>query len=162
SGAALGVFIDLRLSSGQTQIVDLAFDKLRLFGVIENVIGSNFSDFLHGNSANNFMDGRGGNNFIIADGGDDTIWAGGGNNLIYADTESDCDEDHEDDCFYLPGNDTVIVNGTGSNQIFTEGGKDSVTINGAGGLGNNEVHTGRADDTVSITGNGKNQVFSDG
>ncbi len=53
---------------------------------IENVNGSNFSDFLIGNAGNNILYGGNGNDTIMGGAGQDQLWAGDGHDILTGDS----------------------------------------------------------------------------
>jgi hypothetical protein len=80
SGAA-GIYVNLSLSKGETQPDTSGKGTLRsLTGIVENVIGSAYADWIMGNSAANII--RGGD-------GDDTIHGGGGNDILLGENGKD-------------------------------------------------------------------------
>jgi hypothetical protein len=155
-----GIRIDLKRDAGQDQRLlngdnddtieefDLSqgdandYNRLALFGTLENVIGTIHDDRITGNAADNFIDAGEGDNKVWSDGGNDTVRAGEGNNQIHA--------GH--------GNNVIVVGG-GDNKIFTGNGNDTITI---AGHGDNAIHTGSGADQVLITGDGNNRITSDG
>jgi len=83
SGAAVGVSIDLRKSTGQKQMVFGEGATLALRGTLENVIGTAFADLIHGNSAKNLIRGGDGNDTIYGNGGSDLLLGGAGDDWLY-------------------------------------------------------------------------------
>jgi Ca2+-binding RTX toxin-like protein len=80
SGMQGGVTIDLALANTvQTVVPGQLSLKLTNAGGIENVIGSNFNDWLRGNARNNTLDGRADADFLEGRQGDDVLIGGAGN-----------------------------------------------------------------------------------
>lgn len=66
-----GVIVDLQVSLGLN--ADADGDT---YNFINNVIGSNYDDFLVGNNQDNILKGQAGNDFIVPGGGDDLLQGG--------------------------------------------------------------------------------------
>ena len=81
---------------------------------IENVEGSEFSDFLNGNAVNNMLFGNGGNDLILGGGGNDRLEGDAGNDNLSGGS----------------GNDTLF-GGTGDDRLFGDAGSD-ILIGGDG------------------------------
>lgn len=92
---------------------------------IENVIGSNFRDVIHGDT---------GANTLVGLGGDDLINGNGGADRLYGDA----------------GNDEVMTFGNNGVQSYMDGGAGSDTIRYTTGGGRTEITTGTENDLVEI------------
>jgi Ca2+-binding RTX toxin-like protein len=104
SAVQSGVTIDLNKSSPQQVFGAANPNTLTLKGTIENVIGTNFADWIKGNSAKNRIEGRGGNDTLYGGSGDDTLYGEAGDDWLYGEAR--------DDCLYGgPGN-NVLLGGT--------------------------------------------------
>jgi hypothetical protein len=79
--AAAPVTADLGLMFGQEQPA-AGGNALRIFGLIENLVGSEQDDTLRGNLLANAIDGRGGNDIISGVLGDDDLAGGAGFDLV--------------------------------------------------------------------------------
>ena len=60
----------------------------RLFQV-ENIIGSNYADRLHGNSGKNVLTGGGGDDTLSGNGGDDILWGDSGDDFLFGGSGAD-------------------------------------------------------------------------
>jgi Ca2+-binding RTX toxin-like protein len=103
-----GFFARTEVVSGTTTTVET--DTLR---GIENVTGSNASEFIVGNELDNVLNGRGGNNEFVGEGGNDTLIGGSGDDFYVFDDSY---------VFAVPrttniGNDTISDSG-GNDTIF--------------------------------------------
>ncbi len=126
SGAHYGILANL--ASGTVVMGDdYASRNGSRIANFENLIGSDASDILTGNSSGNrlaggpghdTMDGRGGNDVLYGDGGDDQIDGGVGNDVLYGDS--------------------------GDDQIYGGAGKDFLD----GGIGNDVLDGGSGNDTL--------------
>jgi len=92
---------------------------------IENVIGSNYRDVIHGDT---------GANIIVGLGGDDLINGNGGADRLYGDA----------------GNDEVMNFGRAGVQTYLDGGSGSDTIRYTTGGGRAEITTGTEKDLVEL------------
>jgi Ca2+-binding RTX toxin-like protein len=92
--------------AGSTQIVER--DVLR---GIENVTGSNASEFIVGNELDNVLNGRGGNNEFVGGGGNDTLISGSGNDLYVfnASAQNGTARFGNDTISDSGGNDTIFI-----------------------------------------------------
>jgi len=96
--APTGVTIDLGKTSKPQKIFATTTRTLTLKGKVENVIGSESSDWIKGSSAGNRLEGRGGddaiyggsgNDALLGGEGDDRLDAGAGRNLLIGGLGSD-------------------------------------------------------------------------
>jgi Ca2+-binding RTX toxin-like protein len=79
--------------------------------IVENLIGSNFDDFLYGNEVGNQIEGGFGNDLIEGLDGDDTLLGGAGNDHLTGGLGNDSIDGGE-------GNDTLILNGLATNYTI--------------------------------------------
>jgi len=121
SGALLGVRVDLDKGWGQTQKIDLAGNRLRLYGMIENAVGSEFNDVIYGNRLNNRLEGCGGDDWLFGSFGNDTLEGGDGRDRLYG-------EWGDDHLAGGAGNDS-IEGGYGEDLLFFPGALTGVTVN---------------------------------
>jgi Ca2+-binding RTX toxin-like protein len=163
SGALLGVRVDLNKSWGQTQKIDSAGNKLRLYGMIENAIGSEFDDWVYGNCLNNRLEGLGGDDWLFGSHGNDTLEGGEGRDRLYGDRGNDrlaggagndyIDGGYGEDLLLFPGALTgVSVNLTcGGNGWSTDGlgGVDTLR-NSEGAIGTEFDDTLVGDDSRNV------------
>jgi Ca2+-binding RTX toxin-like protein len=100
---------------------------------IENVIGSDYNDFINGGSQQSIFEGGDGNDTIKAGGGIDTIYGGDGNDILYgyfagySGNSSTKDylngEEGNDKLYGSNGNDTLI-GGSGNDILSGRDGSD--------------------------------------
>jgi Ca2+-binding RTX toxin-like protein len=149
-GAAAGLMINLG-SPGGNAFGGQIFDTLIS---IENIIGSNFNDFITGTDANNLLSGNDGQDVITGLGGNDTLLGGDGNDLLDGGL----------------GNDT-LNGGAGLDTANYGSATSSVTVNLAtgqatGGYGNDTLisieHATGGDFNDTITGNASANNLSGG
>jgi Ca2+-binding RTX toxin-like protein len=132
-----------------------------LYGSIEDVVGSNFSDLLSGDGNANQLIGLGGNDILRGNGGTDYVDGGAGENWAYYDLSSaavsinlatgaasggDAQGDilaNIQDLVGSQSGDTLVGDG-GGNQLFGLGGNDSLT----GGGGADNLDGGAGEDTA--------------
>ncbi|MEM1340777.1 MAG: hypothetical protein AAGF68_00560, partial [Pseudomonadota bacterium] len=162
-----------RAYSDQTTLGDLD-GTLKLFSTdaFEDVVGSEFDDFLRANNRGNAIMGLGGDDEIQTGGGHDFVDAGSGNDLIWMGLDAD-DEDFtfpgatEDtvwrhvglggdgiDIFYLSNGIDLVDGGQGNDRLFG-GGFDGETGTSSqpgdvlfGNDGSDRLEGGRGIDTV--------------
>ena len=160
SGATAGMVISLK--HGYAGTTSSAYGRDMLEG-IEDVIGGEGSDIIHGNDpgflgigtwGENVLEGRGGHDNIYAHGGNDALYGGtgidglnggDGNDVLYGEADPD----------YLYGDngDDKLYGGTGDDTMFGGTGKDFFD----GGEGWDTVSYQNAADGVAITWTGKGQ-----
>lgn len=137
-----GVTVRLTLTAGQTQALGLSNSTLSLSGTWENVFGTEFDDFLVGNTADNVIRGLGGNDALaghsgtdLLDGGvgNDTLTAGAGNNILLGGAG--------DDTLNGSTGRSVLIGGLGVDSLFAgfAGRSGSVLIGGTTTLDANEA-----------------------
>jgi Ca2+-binding RTX toxin-like protein len=92
--------------AGSSQIVET--DTLR---GIENVTGSNASEFIVGNELDNVLNGRGGNNEFVGGGGNDTLISGSGDDLyvFFANAQNGTANIGNDTISDSGGNDSIFI-----------------------------------------------------
>jgi Ca2+-binding RTX toxin-like protein len=88
------ITLDIGWTDAQTpQVVSSGYLSLRLAGVegsdIENVQGTNFDDWIAGNSRNNSIEGNGGDDIIGGFDGDDVLEGGAGNDILAGGEDND-------------------------------------------------------------------------
>lgn len=95
------------------------------FTSIENVIGSDFNDYIYANSENNIIEGRDGNDRLRGHNGEDDIYGGDGDDIIYSGSQ-------QDDIWGGSGSDTFeFRTSNGVNTIHDyEDGIDIISIGG--------------------------------
>ena len=107
------------LGSAKTSTITSAGQITVNFGtVIENLIGSNYDDYLYGNEVGNKIEGGTGSDSIEGWDGADTLIGGAGNDTLFGGAGNDSIEGGE-------GNDTLVVSGLFSNYIIRY---DSATL----------------------------------
>jgi len=109
------------LAAGTARGESIGFDTLMS---IEDVVGTDFNDFLSGNDEDNAIAGLAGNDVIRGGAGNDELKGGEGNDLIEGQSGNDFIEDGA-------GNDT-IYGGSGNDTINNVGGTD--TFDGGDGV----------------------------
>lgn len=114
------VWVDLRSNKGNHNDAD--GDTYRS---IENIVGSDYDDLLHGDHDDNVIEGGDGNDSLSDGGGDDTVYGGAGDDLFHAHYGADA---------YYGGADTDRV--TFSNA------EEGVTVDLAQGIGAGGVAEG--------------------
>ena len=90
--------------------------------VIEQLIGSNYSDSLYGNEVDNTIDGGTGNDHIEGWDGNDYLSGGAGNDKIYG---GDGDDIFDWDSANRGGND-IFYGGQGNDEFVLDSGNDTV------------------------------------
>ena len=115
--------ISVNMSPNASPVGGFAAGDTLLF--IENVVGSNFRDIIHGDT---------GANTLVGLGGDDLINGNGGADRLYGDA----------------GNDEVMTFGYRGVQSYMDGGSGSDTIRYTTGGGRSEITTGTENDLVEI------------
>jgi len=99
------------LGSNKTSTITSSGQITVNFGtMIENLIGSNYDDYLYGNEVENKIEGGAGNDSIEGWDGADTLIGGAGNDTLFGGTGNDSIEGGD-------GNDTLVVSGLFSNYI---------------------------------------------
>ncbi|MEL6550929.1 MAG: hypothetical protein AAFQ54_11870 [Pseudomonadota bacterium] len=131
-----------RAYSDQTTLGDLD-GTLKLFSgdAFEDIVGTEFDDFLRANNRGNAIMGLGGDDEIQTGGGNDFVDAGSGNDLIWMGLDAD------DDDFFVPGATAETVwrhvglGGDGNDIFYLSNGIDLVD----GGDGNDRLFGGGFD-----------------
>ncbi len=91
---------------------------------IENIVGSNYQDFLWGNAANNVINGGNGNDYLRGFDGNDLLIGGEGNDELYGDAGNDV---------FRPGmGQDIIIGGAGTDRVDLSLEKAGVVIDFAG------------------------------
>lgn len=133
---------------------------------IQNLIGTEYNDFLKGDSSANRIDGGSGRDFIIGGNGADILLGGAGDDTIYGgvDTTGAGDAGNliiggtgRDLLYGGAGNDTIY----GDNQDTTPGSGGNLSSNNDtiyGGAGNDLIYGGGGDDSI-IGGLGNDTIF---
>lgn len=100
--------------------------------ILENVVGSDYRDWILGNAADNVITSGAGNDVVNAGGGNDTVEGGTGRDTL-------SNPDGDGDLFGEGGNDTLIalnagsmLSGGGGNDILLGGRADDRLLGGAG------------------------------
>ena len=131
SGATAGMVISLK--SGRAGTTGSAYGRDVLEG-IEDVIGGDGSDIIHGNDpgflgigtwGENVLEGRGGNDWISAHGGNDWLYGGTGADTLYGGDGNDALYGEADaDYLYGDAGDDKLYGGAGDDTLFGGYGKD--------------------------------------
>lgn len=135
---------------------------------IENLVGSDYDDYLRGNNESNRLEGRAGNDRILGEGGDDILMGGAGKSVLEGGAGNDT-ADFSDNPFGASGvevdlsitstsleigywgSENVLYGGANGNLRFSR--YDARNGNGMGLLSSIENITGTAYDDI-ITGDG--------
>ncbi len=125
-----GVNLDLSLTKGQTQQVNVMAASLALAGIFENAVGSPWDDIIRGNGAANRLWGGDGNDTLYGLGGNDLLFGGAGDDVLYAGAGVD-----------------VLVGGWGNDTLLAGSGR-SILIGGAGA----DILQGGSNETIFIGG----------
>jgi Ca2+-binding RTX toxin-like protein len=88
---SIGLGIGVDLASTAQSVVCLGNLSLRLSSSsgIENVLGTNYMDFINGNVRNNVLKGFGGQDYIYGRGGADDLFGGAGNDFLFGEAGND-------------------------------------------------------------------------
>ncbi|NVJ96540.1 MAG: M10 family metallopeptidase C-terminal domain-containing protein [Alphaproteobacteria bacterium] len=149
--------------------------------VIENAIGSDFGDMIHGNSASNALHGKAGDDALYGAGGDDVIIGGAGADRVHGGVGQDAiwagASDQSADYVEAGDGDDTIGGGAGNDELYGDqkrgyghgddviyGGAGDDTISGDagndllyGGIGNDVIRGRWGDDTL-FAGDGDDQL----
>lgn len=138
--AALGrVNLDLRYGGTAG---DAARDS---FVSIENVMGSDWGDYIYGNAAANRLEGGGGDDRLRGDAGNDAIYGGLGNDEIIGGSGRDRLDGNDGDDQINGGAQADHIRGqAGQDQVWGGRGKDEIS----GGSGNDQLWGGEARDFI--------------
>jgi Ca2+-binding RTX toxin-like protein len=129
-----GVNVDLNsLSTAYRVNGGLKLDLSQAFA-IENLIGTDYSDYLIGNDLDNTISGLGGADYIFGRGGNDTLFGNDGNDVINGGSGNDTISGGS-------GNDT-LGGGAGDDTVNGDDGNDNVS----GDAGNDDVDGGPGND----------------
>ncbi len=129
--AVTGVDVDLDAGTGY-RIGNSGNYAPDLITNIENLIGSDFDDILHGDNNGNYIhgrfgddeiDGHGGADLLVGGGGEDTLFGGAGGDTLWGD-------DDDDELHGETGDDT-LEGGDGDDELF--GGSGDDTLEGGDG-----------------------------
>lgn len=163
-----GVYVDLTAGQGS----DVSFAGMDHYHSIENIIGSNYNDYINGDGNANTLRGLAGNDIIAGGGGGDVLDGGDGNDwLDYRNSGArvvvdianntasggDATGDVISNFENVLGSDfNDVLSGTsGANELHGEGGND--TLNGRGGDDRLDGYTGN--DTLIGGGGSDTFVF---
>lgn len=126
STATDGVSVNLGLAGAQFVSASAGTDTLTS---IENLIGSDFADFLQGDGSSNSIEGQNGNDDLRGFGGDDAMFGGNGHDLLLGGTGNDTlrGEANNDRIRGDAGND-VLIGGTGRDTADYASSTDGVTV----------------------------------
>ena len=140
--------------------------------VIEQLVGSNYSDFLYGNEVNNTIDGGAGNDYIEGWDGNDYLSGGSGNDVMYGGLGSDTfDWDSSkrsgNDTFYGGmGDDIFFLDSTGDSVIeYANEGDDAIWVDysySISSVANVENLFGYGINSLSLSGNNSANSFRGG
>ena len=165
SGAAVGIRLNLGHGTGKPQEVDVAGNVLRIYGTIENVIGSTHDDLITGNAVANHLVGLGGDDRLTGLDGEDELEGGDGQDLLYGGNGADrLDGGAGDDCLRgQEGNDVLrggdgadtLIGGVGDDELYGEQGDDRLFD----GDGNDRLDGGPGQDAM-VGGDGHDVLVS--
>lgn len=123
---------------------------------IENLEGSNFDDFLIGDSGANILSGLAGNDTLEGRDGDDTLNGGEGNNILNAgEGNNTVTAGSGNDTVYAGSGNDVIDTGTGDDTIYANEGLNTIRA----GDGNNKIYSGSGGDFL-FAGNGDDEIYA--
>jgi Ca2+-binding RTX toxin-like protein len=134
SEAERSIHVDLSKEYGQTQWIDSAGSKLKIYGLIEIAIGTEFDDTIIGNRADNRIEGLGGNDVLDGAGGNDTLLGNEG------------DDELNGDCYHPQpgGGNDQLFGGEGDDRLNGDGGDDVLY----GEAGEDDLYGGEGEDTL--------------
>ena len=114
-------------------------------GAVEEIVGTDRTDFLYGDSEGNIIRGLGGSDYIFGLDGDDYIYGGDGNDWILSGGGADhiFGENGRDVIFGSSGND-LLDGGNGCDVLSANGGDDTLR----GGSGGDRLFAGNGDDLL--------------
>ncbi|PTQ89524.1 calcium-binding protein [Agitococcus lubricus] len=129
SGTTAGVNVSLAITTAQNTY---GFGTDTLIA-ITNLTGSNYNDFLYGNSSNNVLSGLLGSDRIYGALGNDSLFGGSGNDALYGEDGNDALDGgaNHDQLFGGVGNDS-LVGGSGNDVLDGGDGVDTL-VGGTGG-----------------------------
>ncbi len=127
-----GADLYLEYDRGEPLTIGTSGVVLGLIGTIENVWGSPFSDFIHGNSANNAIYAGAGDDVVLGAEGDDVLLGQDGNDRLLGDQGTDLLLGGSGRDFLLGGDDADILEGGGDNDILDGQDSRDVLIGGTG------------------------------
>ncbi|WP_068118429.1 M10 family metallopeptidase C-terminal domain-containing protein [Tropicimonas marinistellae] len=132
-----GSSVSASLSSTFTQFI---LGGSKTFASIENLIGTNFDDYLTGSDGANRIEGKGGNDTVYGYDGKDTILGNDGSDSLYGGAGNDVIRGGD-------GND-LISGDAGKNTLFGDGGNDTFRDSfDSSGM----AYGGKGDDTFLAT-----------
>ena len=170
ANSEIGILVNLRYNKGSINVLN---DRSEQIFNIENVVGSEHSDSIRGDSGENDLYGRGGNDDINGGAGADRLFGGDGDDELWGLTGADRLDggDGVDIAVYWTSNTAVTINledGTGQGGhaegdvlVAVEnlwGSDHDDTLLGDGGA--NRLYGGKGDD--EIQGNGGNDILEGG
>ena len=116
---------------------------------VENVVGSDQSDRIAGDSDANVLDGGAGHDRLYGGGGGDELIGGEGSDRLYAGTGDDTvDGGAGNDRLYGQDGDDTLRGGDGADRVYGGDGADSLDGGADGGAGNDRLYGQDGDDTL--------------
>lgn len=127
---------------------------------LDNIIGREGNDTIHGNRRDNYLSGENGNDKLFGYAGNDILLGGNGNDKLFGGKGKDTIRGGS-------GND-YISGGNGKDNLYGNNGNDTI-IGGkgndkfVGGKGNDVIYTGKGKNTVVINnGDGHDTIYHQG
>lgn len=140
-----GVKVNLNNRHGRTQQIGRSHVGLRLQGIFENVIGTDYGDTITGNSANNLINSGDGNDVIHGLRGDDKIHGQAGDDRIFGGPGADMIWGGSGRDELRGGNGTdILIGGEDADKIRGDRGRDILI----GGTGPDKLLGGKGDDLL--------------
>ncbi|THH38805.1 VWA domain-containing protein [Aliishimia ponticola] len=152
-----GIYVALNLPEGEQDTLSGGIDYLT---GIEGLIGSQFDDYLIGNSGYNVLSGGAGADVLKSKGGNDRLYGGGGDDRLIGDAGEErlIGDAGRDEVYGNAGND-LIYGGAGDDYLY--GGRDMDVMYGQGGadvmrgnIGGDFMDGGRGADDLRGGGSG--------
>ena len=138
AGAGNAVVVDLESSLASGEGDDTLTN-------IDDIIGSNFNDFLAGDTGANVIEGGSGNDTLAGGGGSDELHGGGGNDTLDGGLGDDnLYGDNNNDVLFGDSGYDVIDGGSGNDSLFGEDDDDTLD----GGIGNDTLNGGAGNDVL--------------
>lgn len=142
------VEVDLGHSNGHYAVPPRAVDGrggVDSLELIDNIIGSAYSDRISGNHGANVLSGGHGNDVLGGLGGDDTLNGGTGNDTLYGgDGDDVLNGDSGNDTLNGGAGDDALRGGDGHDVLRGDGGNDALNA----GAGNDVLYGGEGDDNL--------------
>lgn len=127
-----GISVDIARTTKQTVVPNFLELTLTDATAIEMVYGSDYSDYIAGNSRDNSLYGNGGNDVLHGRDGNDTISGGSGSDWIYGGNGNDrLFGDFGNDWIYGGEGNDYLNGGNDNDWLYGEGGLDTL-VGGAG------------------------------